>query len=121
VFGEDGLLQNASLLDYRMPTALDLPKINVELIEVPASDGPYGVRGAGEVPIVPPAAAVANAIYQAVGARMDRLPMSPENVLAAMRAAGDGADRRTRWLEGNDASDEAGGGAAVGVDVPEDE
>ena len=121
VWGEDGVLQNASLLDYRMPTALDLPKIDVELIEVPASDGPYGVRGVGEVPIVPPGAAVANAIHQAVGVRMDRLPMSPEIVLAAMRAAGDGAEDRTRWLEGNDARDEAGGGAAVGVDVPEDE
>ncbi len=60
VYNEGGRITNSSLLDYRMPIALDLPRINIELIEVPASDGPYGVRGVDEVPIVPPAGTLAN-------------------------------------------------------------
>ncbi len=82
---DKGILRNATLLDYRMPTALDLPMINTEIIEVPASDGPYGVRGVGEVPIVPPAGALANAVAKATGVRLYQLPMSPERVLKALR------------------------------------
>ena len=78
-----GMLQNPTLLDYRIPTSLDLPMIDTEIIEVPAPDGPYGVRGVGEVPIVPPAAALANAIYRATDARMYNLPMTPEEVFWA--------------------------------------
>lgn len=77
---QEGRMLNASFLDYRMPTFLDLPMIETVMIEVPASDGPYGVRGVGEVSIVPPPAALANAIYRAVGVRMQELPMSPERV-----------------------------------------
>ncbi|GBD11735.1 Putative xanthine dehydrogenase molybdenum-binding subunit XdhA [bacterium HR23] len=88
VFDEKGVLRNASLLDYRMPVALDLPMIDCEIIEVPASDGPFGVRGVGEAPIVPPAGALANAIYRATGVRFYRLPMSPERVFWALREAG---------------------------------
>ena len=84
VYDERGRLLNASLLDYRMPTALDLPMIDTVLVEVPNPGHPYGVRGVGESPILPPAAAVANAIAQATGVRMDELPMSPPKVLAAL-------------------------------------
>lgn len=84
---KDGVLQNPTLLDYRIPTAMDLPMIDTHIVEVPAADGPYGVRGVGEVPIVPPPAAVANAIYRAVGVRMQRLPMSPERVWRALQQA----------------------------------
>ena len=88
VYSADGRLLNASLLDYRMPTALDLPMIDTMLIEeVPNEGHPYGVRGVGEVPIVPPAAAVANALYDALGVRMTELPMSPPNVLKAVWAS----------------------------------
>jgi CO/xanthine dehydrogenase Mo-binding subunit len=83
-YNEDGRLANASLLDYRMPTALDLPMIDAVLVEVPNPGHPFGVRGVGEVPIVPPPAAIANAIYRAVGVRMNVLPMSPGNVLKAI-------------------------------------
>lgn len=76
-----GTMRNSSLLDYRMPTCLDLPMIDAVIVEVPNPGHPYGVRGVGEVPIVPPPAALANAIYRAVGVRMQRLPMSPPNVL----------------------------------------
>ena len=66
----DGNMVNSSFLDYRMPTTLDLPMIDTVLVEVPNPGHPYGVRGVGEVPIVPPPAAVANAIYRATGKRM---------------------------------------------------
>jgi xanthine dehydrogenase molybdenum-binding subunit len=84
VYDDKGRLLNASLLDYRMPTALDLPMIDTVLVEVHNPGHPYGVRGVGEVPIVPPAAAVANAIYRATGVRMAELPMSPARVTAAL-------------------------------------
>jgi len=86
-YGPDGRLRNASLLDYRMPTALDVPKIDCVIVETPVPNVPYGVRGVGEVPIVPPAAAVANAIARATGVRMTRMPMTPERVLAALELA----------------------------------
>ena len=122
VYDEKGILRNASLLDYRMPTALDLPRIDVELIEVPASDGPFGVRGVGEVPIVPPAGAIANAIYRAAGVRMDVLPMNPENVLGAISRR-DKPASRTRWLRGvgSKRGEAEGEGAVAGVDTPHDE
>ena len=82
---KDGVLQNASLLDYRQPTAADVPNIDVGWVEVP-SDGPYGVRGVGEPPMVPSLAAMANAIHKATGARLKRLPMTPEAVYRALRA-----------------------------------
>ncbi|HEX6971142.1 MAG TPA: xanthine dehydrogenase family protein molybdopterin-binding subunit [Limnochordia bacterium] len=84
---EGGIMKNPTLLDYRMLTALDLPMIEPVIIEVPASDGPYGVRGVGEASIVPPPAAAANAIYRAVGVRLTQLPMSPETVYRALQAA----------------------------------
>ena len=82
---DDGQMLNSSLLDYRMPTALDLPMIDTVIVEVPNPTHPYGVRGAGEAPIVPPMAAIANAIYDAVGVRMDSLPMNPAALLKALR------------------------------------
>ena len=83
-YDPDGHLTNASLLDYRMPVALDLPMIEPVLVEVPNPGHPYGVRGVGEMPIVPPAAALANAIYRAVGVRVTHLPMSPARILEAL-------------------------------------
>ncbi len=86
VYDDRGVMTNASFLDYRMPTALDLPMIDAVLVEVANPGHPYGVRGVGEVPIVPPPAALANAIYQAVGVRMDELPMSPGRVMVKLLA-----------------------------------
>jgi xanthine dehydrogenase molybdenum-binding subunit len=88
IYDDAGVLQNASLLDYRMPTALDLPRIDCVLIEIPADEGPYGIRGVGEPPIVPPAGAISNAISAAIGTRMTQLPLSPERVFWAMQDAG---------------------------------
>jgi CO/xanthine dehydrogenase Mo-binding subunit len=81
-------MQNPTFLDYRMPISLDLPMIDTVIVEVPNPGHPYGVRGVGEVPIVPPMAAIANAIHDAVGVRMDQLPMSPGAVLEALWANG---------------------------------
>jgi CO/xanthine dehydrogenase Mo-binding subunit len=83
-YDDQGRMKNASYLDYRMPTALDVPMIETMIIEVPNPAHPYGVRGVGETPIVAPPAAVANAIYRAAGVRMRDLPMSPPKVWAAL-------------------------------------
>jgi CO/xanthine dehydrogenase Mo-binding subunit len=85
VYNAEGRMVNASLLDYRMPTMLDLPRMECVILETPADDGPFGVRGVGEPPIIPPAAALSNAVYDAIGARITQLPMSPERVFWAMR------------------------------------
>jgi CO/xanthine dehydrogenase Mo-binding subunit len=82
----NGNLRNAGLLDYRMPTCLDLPMIDAIIVEVPNPNHPLGVRGVGEVSIVPPMAAVANAIARAVGVRMTELPISPPRLLKAILA-----------------------------------
>ena len=87
IYGEDGRLQNAGFLDYRVPVCSDLPMIDTVIVEVPNPGHPYGVRGVGETPIVPPLAAVANAVSHAIGVRMTRLPMSPPRVLRAIEAA----------------------------------
>ena len=89
-FNADGRMENSSFLDYRMPTSLDLPMIGTVIVEVANPGHPYGVRGVGEVPIVPPMAAIANAIYHAVGVRMNSLPMSPDAILESLWAK-DGA------------------------------
>ncbi len=79
-----GTMVNSSLLDYRMPTALDLPMIETKIVEVPNPGHPFGVRGVGEANIVPPLAGLANAIYHAIGVRMNRLPMNPPAILQAL-------------------------------------
>ena len=83
-YNSDGRMENSSFLDYRMPTSLDLPMINTIIVEVANPGHPYGVRGVGEVPIVPPMAAIANAIARATGTRLQDLPMSPGAVLDAL-------------------------------------
>ena len=85
---EDGRMNNTSLLDYRMPTSLDLPMIEAVIVEVPNPGHPFGIRGVGEAGIVPPLAAMANAVYRATGVRMTDLPMSPPAVAASMHRNG---------------------------------
>ena len=82
----NGRMENSSFLDYRMPTSLDTTMINTIIVEVANPGHPYGVRGVGEVPIVPPMAAIANAIARATGLRMGHLPMSPGAILEALWA-----------------------------------
>ncbi|MBM3490863.1 MAG: xanthine dehydrogenase family protein molybdopterin-binding subunit [Alphaproteobacteria bacterium] len=87
IYSAKGKLENPGFLDYRMPVASDLPRIETILVEVANPMHPYGVRGVGEVPIVPPMAAIGNAVARATGVRMLDLPMSPPRLSAAMDAA----------------------------------
>ena len=84
-----GILQNTTLLDYRIPTTADLPFIETLLVEVSSEKGPYGLRPIGEPPIIPSLATIANAIHNAVGVRLKELPMSPEALFWALRAQGE--------------------------------
>ena len=86
VYSKDGQLQNTGFLDYRVPVASDMPMIDAVIVEVANPGHPYGVRGVGEVPIVPPLATVANAVSHAIGIRMADLPMSPPKILATIDA-----------------------------------
>ncbi|MCH8871039.1 MAG: xanthine dehydrogenase family protein molybdopterin-binding subunit [Chloroflexi bacterium] len=88
-YDESGNLENATLLDYRLPTTLDVPFIGAEIAEFPSGDHPLGIRAVGQVPIVPAAGALANAIHDAVGVRISELPMKPETVFKAMMASRD--------------------------------
>src|SRR5205085_2420755 len=86
IFDRDGKMENAGFLDYRVPVASDLPMIDAILVEVPNPRHPFGAKGVGEVPIVPPLAAVANAVRRAVGERMCDLPLSPPKIRAVLDA-----------------------------------
>ncbi len=88
IYNNKGQMENAGFLDYRVPVASDVPMIEAVLVEVPNPRHPFGARGVGEVPIIPPMAAIANAIRGATGLRMPDLPMSPPKVRAAIDAAG---------------------------------
>ncbi len=85
VYGKDGRLQNAGFLDYRIPVCSDLPFIDTQILEIPNPHHPYGVRGVGETSIVPPLAAVGNAVSHATGVRQTHVPMSPPRVLKSLK------------------------------------
>ena len=87
IYGKDGRLQNPGFLDYRIPVCSDLPMIETVILEIPNPGHPYGVRGVGETPIVPPLGAIANAIAAATGVRMGDIPMSPPKLLKALKGA----------------------------------
>ncbi|MEM6999336.1 MAG: xanthine dehydrogenase family protein molybdopterin-binding subunit [Pseudomonadota bacterium] len=87
IYGDDGRLQNPGFLDYRVPVCSDLPFIDTKILEIPNPTHPYGVRGVGETSIVPPLAAIGNAVSNAVGVRMNHVPMSPPRILKAMKDA----------------------------------
>jgi len=84
IYDESGQLLTATLMDYALPHSLDVPPITSLLVEIPSGLGPFGARGVGEPPVVPVAAAIANAIKDAIGVRLTQIPMTPERVLAAL-------------------------------------
>ena len=88
VFDKDGRTMNPSFVDYLMPTINMMPRIETTLVHGYPGAGPYGSKGAGEIACVPPMAAIANAIFNATGVRIRTLPLSPENVLRALKGAG---------------------------------
>jgi CO/xanthine dehydrogenase Mo-binding subunit len=86
VYDDQGQLLTATLMDYALPHSTDVPNITPVIVEVPSDHGPFGAKGVGEPPVVPVAAAVANAIRDAVGVRLTQLPMTAERVLQALQA-----------------------------------
>jgi len=87
IYGADGRLENPGFLDYRIPVCSDLPMIDTQILEIPNPNHPYGIRGVGETSIVPPLAAIASAVSNAVGVRMTHTPMSPPRILKAVNEA----------------------------------
>ena len=87
IYDSEGRLENAGFLDYRMPVCSDVPMIDTVIVEVPNPAHPYGAKGVGETPIVPPLAAISNAVADALDIRFSELPMSPPRVLAAILEA----------------------------------
>jgi len=83
----DGVVVNPNLGDYYVPTSLDIPEMKSIIVEYPGALGPYGAKAVGEPPIVLPAAAIVNAIDNAVGVRVDEIPATPNRVLLALRKA----------------------------------
>ena len=86
IYNSNGNLLNTGFLDYRVPVASDLPMIETILVEVPNPGHPFGVRGVGETPIVPPLAAVANAVSNAIGKRMTDLPLNPIKIFSKINS-----------------------------------
>ena len=86
-----GLHKIPSLLDYKLPTTLDTPEIETILIEIPDLEGPFGGKEAGQGPLNPVIPAIANAVFDAVGVRIDETPITPDKILKALRAALPGA------------------------------
>jgi CO/xanthine dehydrogenase Mo-binding subunit len=86
-YDENGQLLTSTLMDYALPHSQDVPTITPLLVEIPSASGPFGAKGVGEPPVVPVAAAVANAIADATGARVTHIPMTPERVFTALNSA----------------------------------
>jgi nicotinate dehydrogenase medium molybdopterin subunit len=85
LFDTMGIQINPNLTNYIVPTSLDMPRVDVVIVEKEDPSGPFGAKGVGEPTSVPTAAAVLNAVYDAVGVRITSLPATPEKVLAALR------------------------------------
>ncbi|MDE3078360.1 MAG: molybdopterin-dependent oxidoreductase, partial [Chloroflexota bacterium] len=92
----NGLHKKPSLLDYKIATALEMPEIEVMLVETNDPEGPYGAKEAGEGPLNPVPPALANAVYDAIGVRIDKVPITATDVLKGLRAA----ERSARRPEG---------------------
>jgi CO/xanthine dehydrogenase Mo-binding subunit len=86
-YDENGQLLTSTLMDYALPHSQDVPNITPLMVEIPSASGPFGAKGVGEPPVVPVAAAVANAIADATGARVTHIPMTPERVFTALNSA----------------------------------
>ncbi|MCX8022265.1 MAG: xanthine dehydrogenase family protein molybdopterin-binding subunit [Syntrophorhabdaceae bacterium] len=84
----NGVLKNGNFLDYKIPTAKDVPPIETIIVETVDKDGPFGAKGIGEPGLVPTAPAISNAIYDAVGVRIKDLPITPEKILKALKEKG---------------------------------
>ncbi len=109
----DGRLLNGNLTDYKLPAMTDLPEMDTAFVETIDPDGPYGAKGIGEAPLIPVAAAIANAVYHATGIRFTELPLSPERVFRKLRereSAAAGSTAAGSGAAGNAAAGDGGGG-----------
>jgi CO/xanthine dehydrogenase Mo-binding subunit len=88
IYDDNGQPLNPSFMDYSLPQADQVPELEVKLIELPSKAGPFGAKGVGEPPVIPTAAAVANAIVDASGARVTTLPITAQRVQQAMNGKG---------------------------------
>ena len=79
-----GLHKKPSLLEYRLPTFLDMPPVEAIIVEGPDAEGPYGAKEAGEGPLNPVPPAIANAVYDAIGVRFDATPITPDKIVRAL-------------------------------------
>jgi len=86
-YDENGQLLTSTLMDYALPHSQDVPNISTILLEIPSLTGPFGAKGVGEPPVVPVAATIANAIYDAVGIRVTEIPITPERLFTALQNA----------------------------------
>jgi CO/xanthine dehydrogenase Mo-binding subunit len=84
IYDENGQMLTSNLMDYALPHSYDIPEIKTVLVEIPSPLGPYGAKGVGEPPVVPVGAAIANAIANAVGARVSEMPITPERLFQAL-------------------------------------
>jgi CO/xanthine dehydrogenase Mo-binding subunit len=89
-----GYLKNPSILEYRSPTFLEMPEVDTFLVETDDPEGPFGAKEVGQGPLLPVIPAVANAVYDAVGVRIDEVPISPDKVMRALRLQGQGREPR---------------------------
>jgi len=85
---------NPSLLDYKSLTMHDMPEVLVEIVENPDPNGPFGAKEAGQGPLLPIMPAIANAVYDAVGVRIDELPITPDKILKALKLKAGGREAR---------------------------
>jgi CO/xanthine dehydrogenase Mo-binding subunit len=88
-YDDAGQLQTASLMDYAIPRAANIPPIDIVLVEIPSEHGPYGAKGIGEPPAIPGPAAIANAIKDVTGVRVDEFPIRPETLATKLWGAAD--------------------------------
>ena len=92
----DGLITNASFTDYLIPTALDMPPVDAELVEDAEPDAPYGVKGVGEPPTVVSTAAIVSALRDATGRELPRVPVKPDDIVSALASSAAPAASRTK-------------------------
>lgn len=81
---DNGATLNPNFLNYKIPTSLEIPEIDPILVETNDKEGPFGAKGMSESPEIPPVGAVANALYDALGIRIKKLPITPEKILRAL-------------------------------------
>ena len=86
---DGGKIVNANFVDYKLPRAKDVPEVIPIIVEAPHQDGPFGAKGLGEMPSIPTAPAISNAVYDAIGVRIKNLPITPEKILKALKEKGD--------------------------------